>query len=584
MKRTINIFLVVVLFAGCFIMSTGCQKEEQLVFGDAYSAVDERNIEQVRTVSDGFAIDENAAENIDAFLPNSIVGDGMVLQRNAVNCLYGTAGFSGEFAVRLNGQSFYGTAADGQFKIFLSPMEAGGPHRLTFFSSNQKLEISDVMIGEVLYFSGQSNMMWTMSDTLTMGKQYLQEGVYKPTESADPESYSKYVINPGVKKQFHDKATAQIEENPNIRFFHVFKGFTPYSIYANAQPLSTLIGVTWQKADEQSITTASMFAYYFAKNLQQATGLTIGAVMGAWGATNVPAWTPRETYELYKSGNSHGNAPIYYYGETDNNPQAGANNISRCYNTFVAPIEEYKFRAVVWYQGEAQYKSYAESLEVMIEAWRAKMDDPELPFLLINLPQWGGQDSYALGYSSENYADASATVGMESLSYFLSRLQRIELESTLENCAVSTALNTGDYDDIHPSDKTVEARQATDRFMEVFYGVESKTLSGPVAVSARRNDDGVVISFKNTGSGLVLKNGGINFEVSADGSRYVQAKAVLLSKTEVLIRIKSGTVNFVRYGALTFPRISRLDMESYCSVFNEEGYPSDSFLLEVENG
>jgi len=154
----------------------------------------------------------------------------------------------------------------------------------------------------------------------------------------------------------------------------------------------------------------------------------------------------------------------------------------------------------------------------------------------------------------------------------------------LENCAVSTALNTGDYDDIHPSDKTVEARQATDRFMEVFYGVESKTLSGPVAVSARRNDDGVVISFKNTGSGLVLKNGGINFEVSADGSRYVQAKAVLLSKTEVLIRIKSGTVNFVRYGALTFPRISRLDMESYCSVFNEEGYPSDSFLLEVENG
>lgn len=90
----------------------------------------------------------------------SVFTDNMVLQQKTDITFYGDATKNKQLTVKTgwNGKEYY-TEADGQGKwsLKIPTPAAGGPYEITF-SDGKKLQLKNVMIGEVWFCSGQSNM------------------------------------------------------------------------------------------------------------------------------------------------------------------------------------------------------------------------------------------------------------------------------------------------------------------------------------------------------------------------------------------------------------------------------------------
>jgi len=103
-----------------------------------------------------------SAASADVKLP-SLFADHMVVQRELPVAVWGWADPGEAITVALGDQSKKTTAdAAGKWSVRLDPLASGGPLKLTVAGKN-KIEINDVLVGEVWLCSGQSNMAWTVS-------------------------------------------------------------------------------------------------------------------------------------------------------------------------------------------------------------------------------------------------------------------------------------------------------------------------------------------------------------------------------------------------------------------------------------
>src|SRR4029077_17747551 len=91
-----------------------------------------------------------------------LFSDNMVLQQNIKVPVWGTADEGENVTVRFQGQEESTTAANGKWMVRLEKLKAGGPFELTISGKN-RLELKNVLVGEVWICSGQSNMWWPIS-------------------------------------------------------------------------------------------------------------------------------------------------------------------------------------------------------------------------------------------------------------------------------------------------------------------------------------------------------------------------------------------------------------------------------------
>ena len=97
------------------------------------------------------------------FKIKGIVGSGMVLQRNKINCIYGTAEVYSDVIMEFRGTtSITQSDEDGNWKIEFSPGEAGGPFEMSIKCDEHRVEFNDIYVGEVWVSSGQSNAQLPM--------------------------------------------------------------------------------------------------------------------------------------------------------------------------------------------------------------------------------------------------------------------------------------------------------------------------------------------------------------------------------------------------------------------------------------
>lgn len=591
--------IIAIILAGVLLLTTiitlvvfiiGRQRKENFpeldISNSGWNNVDSYGIEKV-VETPTFTVDETVEEGSTELFPFAFFSNGMVLQRNSVNRVFGTCNYDGGVAVEICGKKYYGQAKDGSFEVYLPPIEQGKDLQMIIYGRNGKITIKDVCFGEVILFSGQSNMEWRISYTTdntpgvsVPGKQYLTyNGVftspYIPTLSNDPDTYKQYVGDEKLSKSYVNKALEQISEDEDIRLMLLDNGLnTAYQIGKNEEPRSEYDVVkVWKKADSNTIKQCSMFAYYFAQNLRNFTDVPVGVIVAAVGATSATTWVDRETYDR--------NLTLF--------PNTGDTmdqySVSRCYNTYIAPMLKYKFGSYVWYQGEAECisETYTQAFSLLVESYRAKTDNPNMKVLVVSLPQFGDGALYPTGYSQEKYAKASKEIGLENSIQTIGRANQQKLPSVITNCAVSVSVNTGDFDDIHPSDKTKIAYQAVCSYLTDLYAFKDQAILYPEVDRVEKIGDQLKISFKNLGDGLNLKNNGIGFQVSKDGRVYRQVKAIKDGECVILkgSDVKLDAINYVRYGYLQFPRISRVDASKYVSIFNSYGLPLDQFELDL---
>ncbi len=182
----------------------------------------------------------------------SIFGDHMVLQRSTQAPVWGT-GEPGEQITVAMGEHRATARADagGAWRATLRTPQAGGPFDLTVAGDKSgTIRFSDVLVGEVWFGSGQSNMEWPVNLS----------------------------VNAAL-----EVASANF---PQIRLFTVSK--TP-----SAEPRYDPAG-SWSACTPQTIPNFSAVAYFFGRELHRSLRVPIGLIHTSWGGTAAEAWTSRE--------------------------------------------------------------------------------------------------------------------------------------------------------------------------------------------------------------------------------------------------------------------------------------------------
>ncbi len=456
-----------------------------------------------------FEIDLEVEESAYAVTPNAIYSDGMCLQREKVLHIHGTTTQSA-IAVELNGKTYYGTVRDGKFDIYLAPQQAGGPYTMTFYGNSAKRTLNDIYIGEVFLCSGQSNMEMTLNQC---GEVHL----------ADYEAAGSDLIRMLAIPKTTSKA-----------------------------PVASMESAVWTAASKETILHYSCVAYLFANHMQKALDIPVGVVTAAWGGSVAAFWMPEAAYVQLST-----ECDIYTVaGNTEFTPCVG-------YNAMIAPLQDFAFRSVLWYQGESNAnhtaKTYDKEMEALIRSWRETMHNPELGFTIIELPRFS--------------ADAIAWATIRQKQQLLAKNDPM--------VCMSISIDLGEWEDIHPRDKSLFARRAAEETLKTFFRREANPYPAVKAVE-RISDNQIRIVFDNVGDGIRVSEFANGFETSKDGKLYTPVKEYTWDANSITIT-SNKRIAFVRYGyrSLWTNVDYQGDVSLQVSVWNSYGNPLDQFLCDI---
>lgn len=110
------------------------------------------------------------------------------------------------------------------------------------------------------------------------------------------------------------------------------------------------------------------------------------------------------------------------------------------YNGMISPLLNFKFTAAVWYQGESntgRYNDYAPLLKALIGDWRNRLNAPNLPFAIIQLPCF-------------MHPQSPEQAGWTGL-----KLAQKEVAETTPRTVLIETSDVGEWNDIHPLNKEI---------------------------------------------------------------------------------------------------------------------------------
>lgn len=218
---------------------------------------------------------------------------------------------------------------------------------------------------------------------------------------------------------------------------------------------------------------------------------------------------------------------------------------SGLYNGMIYPIRNYRVRGAIWYQGETNagcpqyYQTYLESL---IRNWRELYQAPELPFLIVQLP---------------NYLEKSD----EPQESGWAEIREAQLKATQEvpNTALAVAYDVGEWNDIHPLNKKDIAHRLFLGARKISYG-EKLISSGPIYQDMKIEGDKIVLYFTEIGGGLRSRGGALlHFAIAGEDKKFVWAEAVIKGRTVVVHSEQVKKPVAARYGWSNNPEDANLE-------------------------
>lgn len=443
------------------------------------------------------------------FSLNRLFQSGMCLQQGTPLTLWGTCEGIDYVAVHLLGQVYLGTIADGRWEVTIPSQAAGGPYTLLIDGDKQTITLHDVYFGEVFLLSGQSNMEWK---TAWLGD------VLKPF--------------------YQDEKASLCEE---------LRMLTLPTNHAEA-PLDEIApGASWTRADSRTIPEFSAIGYIFAQHLQKALRCPVGVICNAVGGSILEYWLSREQFEALPKSYR----PILTPGEPVLSPSLG-------YNGLVSPLLGWRFRGVLWYQGESNTggneQDYHIALSHYVSHMRAQFNAPTLPFAFFELARFGANP---LAYSIIN-----------------ERIGEV-VRSTPHTFKVRN-LDQGEWDNIHPCDKRMVAYRCAQEVLHRWFGKEQPS---PVRLlgANRRSDREVELVMDKP---VCLRNGSNGFEVlTANGYTYDCAASASANTVTIRADIPFSAIRYGYTASITPDIIA--DVSKMVTVYDEDNYPLDLFKISI---
>lgn len=366
--------------------------------------------------------------------------DGMVLQRGMKVPVWGTAETGKMVTVSFAGAELSAVAgADGKWMVKLPKMEASKEGRTMVVIGDGRVEIRDVLVGEVWFASGQSNMecpIWGDHTRYRDGKGGLM---------------------------------TTMTYLPYVRFAKNGKRWTIDPTRANAPG--------WKRFEPASFTgyTLSAVAFYYARELYLALDVPIGIVDASWGGTNIDAWTPRCGYEgCDKSIQMVADHPVKrdWKAETDKiwTIDGARQQPTVLWNAMVDSWTPMAMRGFIWYQGchnSGEHELYCAKMHALYNGWSKAFANPELKLYFVQLAPF-----------NQNWMGICAAQN--------------KFVAEEKNAALAVTADVGNFDDVHPNDKEVVAKRLAVHALKRDYGFDIPEDDSPVFTAAAFGADGTV--------------------------------------------------------------------------------------------
>lgn len=484
--------------------------------------------------------------------PNSLFSDNMILQRDIVVPIWGTANDGETVSVEFNGQTLTTTATNGKWFVKLAPMPANSTPLSMIIKGENSVTIKNVLVGEVWLCSGQSNMAFPLRAVKPVGNYPIVDSVL-----------------------------ANAHKYPLIRQFKVPLG------KRILQPMDDVKG-KWSVCNATTAKEYSAVAYFFAKDLFDKLQIPIGIINSSYGGTPIENWMRQDILEAdpelklilerYQKAASEHAAKLEAYKnqesallekfcadstaarqankELPRKPTAPVHPGDRggptgLYNSMIAPLIPFAMRGVVWYQGEAntsRAKEYANSFPKMIAQWREEWQQGDFPFLFVQIPGW--KNHYP------EFREAQAKTWR-----------------SVPNISMTVTYDCDDTLDVHPGNKQPIGERLALAARALAYK-EKKEYMGPIYEKMDINADKITLYFSHAEKGLQSKNGDLqDFIIAGADKKFVPAKAKIQGNTVIVYSEMVKNPTAVRLGWRLCPQ---------ANLYNSEGLPVSPFRTDME--
>ncbi len=447
--------------------------------------------------------------------PALMFKDKAVLQRDKEIAVWGQADPGAEVEVSIQGQTARTvTGPDGKWLVRIGPLLVSFDEEMTIRTAEDELRLRNLMVGDVWFAGGQSNMEFHMRYDADMA------------------------------------AEKEICANPAIRFFDYpevsFPGQIDLADYGKNYGF-------WRDCDPENLERFSAVAYYCVKELQQAYKIPFGILGCNWGGTPAMSWIPEEVAaangDRHRIEDYHRQLEALDVEEYDrkflNNPQSFHTDLlgdpisdlmlfgcseeefqakiaelmsqmgidpakldpaefmppmgprhewrpAGVYESMLLPCVPYGIRGFLWYQGcsdsdtREDAEGYYKVFPALIRHWRELWGEKHLPFLFVQL--------------------APLNRWMQTVGDFypVTRAAQQHTADTVPDTAMAVISDVGMEWDIHPKKKQPVGHRLALLARNYVYGEKEVLCEAPTLQSVAVKDGEAVLTFANTGEGLHL--------------------------------------------------------------------------------
>jgi sialate O-acetylesterase len=187
----------------------------------------------------------------------------------------------------------------------------------------------------------------------------------------------------------------------------------------------------------------------------------------------------------------------------------------------------------------------------MIRQWREDWEDLTLPFLLVQLPM----HRYKADPDCKNWC--------------LIREAQMNTYQTVKNTGLAVILDSGEFNEIHPKDKTpVGQRLELQALCHVYNKISMQEAFGPIYKAFSYKDNAMELSFEYAEDGFLVKGELSGFEIAGEDGEFLPASASISGSR---ITVSSPELNnpvYVRYCWTNYGDVT---------VFGKNGIPLAPF-------
>lgn len=447
------------------------------------------------------------------------------------------------------------TTADkrGRWRVDLGPFPAGISLVLNVRGKN-RIQVQNILVGEVWLCSGQSNMAMTVARCDNFDK---------------------------------EKAEANY---PAIRMFRVTNN-------PQAKPQDDVKG-RWIICSPKTVGGFSATAYFFGRDLYKKLKHPIGLINSSVGGTAIESWTSMKVQK-----NRQDLQPIFerwammvknYDAEAAKaryqkqlavwkkraakaraakkkvprrprppiDPRTNRNRPAQLYNGMIAGLIPYAIRGAIWYQGEHNARNeesaelYTVQLPLLAKDWRTRWGQGDFPFYWVQLP---------------NFRKRVAAPVQAGSGWAMMRESMLESLKTIPNSGMAITIDAGDATDIHPKNKQAYGNRLAHLALANVYH-KDVAASGPIYSGSRIDKGKIIISFNHTDGGLKAKGGELRgFAIRSKDGDWQPAQAKIEGNHVIVWNPNIPNPAAVRYAWADNPETS---------LYNAAGLPASPFRTD----